>query len=168
MPFIPSAAQINAGGFTSYALAQHQEASTVDGGTATAGSWVTRTINTEVSDTDGIMSLSANQISLVAGTYKCWIRAALNGVNQCSNRLRNVTDGVTLLNGSSENAVVGGATISGFIMGRFTIAAGKLIEIQSNVRTTKATDGFGVQAGGWVTGGVAVEIYIDCEFWKVA
>ena len=46
------------------------------GGTFTSGSWQTRTLNTEDSDTGGNCSLSSNQFTLDAGTYEINARAS--------------------------------------------------------------------------------------------
>ena len=40
-----------------------------NGGTFSSGAWRTRTLNHEISDPDGIVSLSSNQFTLQAGTY---------------------------------------------------------------------------------------------------
>jgi hypothetical protein len=74
------------------------------GGTATAGSWQTRTINFE-NDPSGIVTLpGSNQFQLTAGTYEIVCEAngyACNG-HQC--RLYNVTDAAVDAVGSAEFA----------------------------------------------------------------
>lgn len=151
-----------------YVLLRDEQTSGTDGGTATSGSFATRTLNTEVSDTDGVCSLSSNQITLAAGIYECTISAPTWRTSRHQIRLQNVTDATTVLVGTSEysgnqdaGGVFGPMTRS-VVMGRFTVAASKALEVQHRVEVTKATNGLGV-ATGWGT-----EVYAVAEFRKVA
>jgi len=145
---------------------QDQKSTTTDGGTYThsAGTWRTRDLNTEVTDTHSNASLASNQITLTAGTYECiiWVPSFNIGRNQA--RLRNTTAGTTLL----ESTVItsgSASTTSGIVMifGRFTVAASQALEVQHLGTSTQATNGFGL-AGS--TGGT--EIYTSCMFRRVA
>lgn len=164
-----AATWVEAGASGGIIVLQDQKTSGTDGGTFTSGAWRTRDLNTEVVDVGGHCSLSSNQFTLDAGTYE--IIAFVPGV-QCNShqaRLRNITDSTTTISGTSSFslATYNGETYS-IITGRFTIAASKAFEIQHICATTKATVGFGVNAGSYVAGGVANESYTTVILKKVA
>lgn len=149
---------------SSYVLVQDQKTQNTAGGTFTSGAWQTRVLNTEVNDADGICSLSSNQITLSAGTYRCFIRCPASFVDRHQARLQNVTDATTILLGTSENLQA--STVSNnsasVIVGEFTIAASKALEVQHRCQTTNATNGFGVPAN------FGTEVFTLAEFWKVS
>jgi hypothetical protein len=93
----------------------------------TTGAWRTRELTTEVIDTGAFGgfggAVPANQISLAAGTYLAYFNSPVGTNVGSRSRLRNVTDGATLVNGGN-NLYVG----VGF--GRFVLAATKTIELQ--------------------------------------
>lgn len=142
-----------------------EKASGTNGGTATSGSWFTRTLNTEAFDTGGIGSLAANVITLPAGTYECDIDVPGSDVTQHQARLYNVTGTAVLLYGST----TAGTTAGGFgtshsrITGRFTLAGATEIQVEHRVATTKADTGLGAAASFG-----NVEVYTVARFWKVA
>lgn len=149
-----------------YVKVSDTKASATDGGTFTTGAWRTRDINTEDSDTAGICSIAANQITLSAGTYICKIFAPAYGVDQHKARLQNTTGATTLVLGKRANAGAPGASAGmseSIIAGKFTVAAAQALEVQHYCRTTRATDGFGT---GFADAGVS-EVYTVAEFWKV-
>ena len=143
---------------------QEQQTSGTDGGTFTSGSWVTRTLNTEVVDTGSNCTLSGNQFTLAAGTYRIHWSAPAFKCDQHHTRLQNVTDSATVLNGTSEYA---NATNSignrSFGEGRFTIGTAKALEIQHQCATTQATNGLGVKSSLASTGEVYTTVWIERE-----
>jgi hypothetical protein len=143
------------------------KASGTDGGTSTSGSWETRTLNTEKSDTGNHCSLSSSQFTLDAGTYEIRASAPANQATYHQARLQNVTDAATILSGTTEytQSTSDNQMTRSFIMGRFTIGASKALEIQHRVASGRATYGYGIAAGGGFT--VAEEIYTVVELWKV-
>lgn len=146
-----------------YILIQDQKAANTNGGTFTSGDWRTRDLNTEVIDPGGHASLSANQITLAAGTYLLRASAPANWVVNHKTRWQNITDGTTTLEGTSE-AVSSASSANqtrSFVIGRFTIAASKTFELQHQCSTTRATDGFG-EASNFGT-----EIYSIVELWRI-
>ncbi len=146
-----------------YIRLHDSKATTVNGGTFTAGAWQKRDI-TEDQDTEGHCSVAASVITLVAGTYDCHISCIGYDVNQHQARLRNTTDGATTVLGTSEYpAASDNVSNSSTIRGRFVIAASKDFEIQHRCAATKTTNGFGV-----ATSFGENEIYTVAEFWKVA
>lgn len=128
------------------------------GGGSSPGSWVTRDINTEVTDAGGFVHLSTttNQFIIQPGNFRCQgsVPSYYSGPNQA--RLQNVTDSVTTLLGTSEIVNTGIAVQTRtFIFGLMTSTAPKLYEIQHRVTNTKATNGLGVPAN------FTTEIYSD-------
>ena len=147
-----------------YAKLSDTKATGTNGGTFTTGGWRTRTINTEDNDIAGIVSISANQFTLSAGTYRIRATATAYAVGQNQLRLRNVTDATTTLVGTSCYAT---GTFNAFniagLVGEFTISATKSFEIQHRGAATVADTGFGVPANFGES-----EVYTVVEIWKVA
>src|SRR5690606_24299823 len=86
---------------TDYILIQDRKPDGTTGGTFTAGSWQTRDLNTEVVDTGNHATLSSNQITLAAGTYRVRAIAPARAVNNHRARFQNVSDGTTAAMGSN-------------------------------------------------------------------
>lgn len=138
-------AMVSATAVHNYILIQEQQTSGTNGGTFTSGSWQTRTLNIEVTDSGNDASLASNQITLAAGTYEAIITSHAYRVDGHACRLQNVTDSATLVNG--EGAISFAASDYGaehsLGFGRFTIASSKVLELQAKCNTTRATDGLG-------------------------
>tara|TARA_R100000808_G_scaffold803_2_gene3943 strand:- start:143 stop:727 length:585 start_codon:yes stop_codon:yes gene_type:complete len=101
------------------------------GGASTTGSWVTRVLNTEATDTGNHCTLSSNQFTLSAGTYEVIASAPFYKTNNTAMRLYNVTDSSTVLRSTShymDNSY--GVSSICHIIGYFTVAASKALEIQ--------------------------------------
>lgn len=149
-----------------YILVREEQVSGTQGGTATSGSWETRTINTEVSDTGGHCTLpGSNVIRLAAGTYRYNIICPAQTDGSHKARLYDVTAGAQVTNGEGQNARTTTAvlvTVS-TIKGVFTIGSTNDFRIEHMVETTKTTSGFGFMSNM----GIA-EVYTIAEFWKVA
>lgn len=146
-----------------YIQVRDEKATTVAGGTFTAGAWQTRVLNTEVNDSASIASLVTNQITLAAGTYRARIRCPAMAVGAHQARLQNVTDTSTILIGSSSSSVVGAVDVTqSFIEGEFTIVASKALEVQHKSVGTQGTNGFGLASSSGAT-----EVYTVAEFWRV-
>ena len=141
------------------------KAANTHGGTFTSGAWRTRDINTEDSDDGGHCSISANQITLAAGTYTCRISANAYFIDSHKAKLYNISDSADVLIGTSEYTERGvTATQSrSIISGKFVLTASKVLEVQHYCATTQTTVGFGVACNFGVS-----EIYTVAEFWKVA
>jgi hypothetical protein len=159
-----SAFEAAAGGglFNAYALLREQQAAGTDGGGATSGSWQTRVLNTEAADPEGIVTLAANQFALAAGTYYFYARAPAHQCNSHQAKLRNITAGADALIGTPVNSPTTNGTISdAIVQGRVTFAVTTTLELQHQVETTKATNGFGVNANFGVT-----EVYSEVLIWR--
>lgn len=147
-----------------YILLKDVKVAATPGGTFTKDTWQQRNINTEEIDTGDNCSVASNQITLDAGTYECLIKCPAYRVDNHKARLRNITDNSTTLEGTGEFTVDSADYVqtSSFIMGRFTIAAGKAFEIQHYCSTGRANDGLGVPVS------FVNEVYTIAEFRKVA
>jgi len=142
----------------SYVHVRDEKAQFTGGGTFTSSAWRTRDLNTEASDTEGLCTLASNQITLVAGTYECWIACPAWNVGRNQARLQNVTDATQLLLGNCLYSV--NAMTLSVVAGRFTVAASKAIEVQHWGETTVADLGFGVETR------IGTEVYTVAEFWR--
>ncbi|MBE3142977.1 MAG: hypothetical protein IMZ61_03525 [Planctomycetes bacterium] len=145
-----------------YICIQDQKAQNTGGGTFTSGAWRTRDLNTEVSDDGGHASVASNQITLAAGTYICHIRCPAYIADRVQARLWNITDSALVLLGASVYSATVYTQNDSIIVGKFTLAAPKVLEVQHICTTTSATLGFGVASN------FGTEIYTQVEFWKVA
>lgn len=148
--------------FVSRALIADQKDYNVAGGTFTSGAWRTRDLNTELYDPDAIVSISSNQFSLAAGTYRVrWWAMAHDHVNQTVSKLYNATDAADVATGTptyiSNNTLSHGVT-------EVTIAGTKAFEIQHYSQATQASSGFGTphNLSGYYN------YYTVVEIWQVA
>lgn len=129
-------------------ILQDQKTQNTQGGTFTSGAWRTRDLNTEVVDTGSHCTLSGNQFTLGAGTYRLTASAFAFAVGSHQLRIQNTTDATTTITGLTQYAQPSVA-LSGnlaYVEGRFTIASSKTFELQHRCSSTKSTDGFGVAA----------------------
>jgi len=127
-----------------------------------SGTWTTKRINTENHDDGGYASISDNQITLTLGTYRASISSPVR--RNCrlhKARLRNITDDVTTLVGTSEDQHddYSRESARSFISGQFTISATTVFEIQ---HYKQSGSGWGLP-----TNVGEVEVYTVAEFWKV-
>jgi len=124
------------------------KAANTAGGTFTDGAWQTRTLNTEVLDSDNHCSLSVNQFTLTAGTYDIFVKAPAFrcGGHMC--RLYNATDATVIAYGSTEYSDKTGtyAVTNSFLRHRFTIGASKALRIEHRSSDIRTTDGYGLAA----------------------
>jgi len=136
------------GGALDLIILRDEKAQNTSGGTFTSGADRTRTLNTIAVDTGGHCSLSSNQFTLAAGTYRIDAQVPAFAVNRNQAWLYNVSDSVDVIIGTSafaQSATALSSSVS-VIQGRFTIAASKTFEIRHRCNTTVATYGFGVEA----------------------
>lgn len=154
-----------------YVKVSEQEASGTSAGTATAGTWQTRVLNTKESDTSTIASLctgngvpvvtctGANQIVLPAGTYHVNALSPYSETNQLLTRLQNITANTTLLMGTSGYAATTVSNITtSFIFGNIILASPSALSVQFQIGTTGA---LGQQSS------LGTEVYTIAEFTKV-
>ena len=143
-----------------------EESGSAHGGTFSSGAWRTRVLNIEKADIGGHATLSSNQITLAAGTYRIAASAPAYKVNRHQTRLYNVTGGTTIIAGTSEyidtSATYSDATRS-FINGQFTLATSKVIELQHRCSTSVSNQGLGI---GSTFGEVSV--YSEVQLWRIS
>ena len=151
--------------FVSYAfLADRHGPTDGDRGTFTSGGWRTREINTEVVDTDNIVSLSSNQFTLQAGTYQIKFGACAYRVNRHITRLRQISPAATIASSSAQYSWASDSNLQwsrGFA--RLTISQATAYEIQHYCQTTGNSNGFGFQMTYSTSDYVQVEIYKEAS-----
>lgn len=142
------------------ALYQHQQASGVAGGTFTLGAWRTIPLTIEVFDPNNIGTLAANQVTLIAGTYRFTAWTNAYQVSNAQGRLFNVTTASVIAYGRS-SVFTGASTDLLTVEGRFTIAGATVVQLEAQSSATQVTDGFGspVTFGG-------TEVYAGITFIK--
>lgn len=144
-------------------VAQDEKSLGTAGGTFTAGAWRTRTLNTLVQNHIGGASLASNQITLPAGGYYAFASAPAYNVDAHQLRLQNVTDGATLIRGSTPFAgdllLLVNEGVTAHLVGWFSLSAPKAIELQHRCALTRATDGLGL-ASPWDVGIFAQVLFV--------
>lgn len=129
---------------TTYAILKHTVAANTAGGTCTNGSFATRTIN-EVTTPQGWVSLSTNQFTLDAGTYR--ISAIANGYrpNAMRMQLYNETDTTIVSHGTSGFNNSGQSFVTRSVIStQFAIASEKTFTIKWRCGATGTTTGWGL------------------------
>lgn len=154
------------GSYMGYIKLEDQKSNTTVGGTPSAATWNTRTLNTEVADTNNDCSLSSNQFTLTAGTYEIFAMAAAYRAGRNKLRLRNTTDGTTLIMGINNYALASGDTTgtTALLVGTFTVSASKTLEIQ---HYTESANG-GSQGLGAANSTGETEVYCSVEIRRVS
>jgi hypothetical protein len=123
-----------------------ERASGTNGGTCTAGSWMTRTLNTLGGDSNFI-SLSNSRFSLQPGVYFIEIVAPGHGVNQHQAKLRVIETNSDVLYGTNVSSASNApSTTLSVIMGEVVVQATSTFEIQHRCSTPRADSGFGLAA----------------------
>lgn len=136
------------GGGVQVAYLKDVKSSGTNGGTFTAGSYQTRTLNT-LEDPDGIVtSLSSNQFTLPAGNYEIHGEGIAHAVFKHKLKIRNITDSTDDIIGMTcEENNVSFEHGRAVVMGRLTLAGSKTFELQHRCVVTRGTDGYGIAAG---------------------
>jgi len=140
-----------------------EKAANTAGGSSSAATWHTRTLNTSVLNQITGASLGSNQITLPAGTYRIRARAPGWVSDRMKLRLRNITDASDELIGSSDyNGGTNFVQTDATLQGRFTIADIKVFELQHYIQTAKGTQGLGIETNAGVAE-VYAEVWIEQE-----
>jgi hypothetical protein len=152
-----------AGGAGDYILIVDKKTQNTAGGTFTSGAWRTRDLNTKVVDSGSNATLSSNQVTLAAGTYRFEAVAPVNSTDRHQMRLYNVTDSSVIQLGMVMDANASTYLYTaGYVAGQFTIGSSKTIRVEHRCELTRSTNGFGLPAN-W-----GDEIYAILQLWKVA
>jgi hypothetical protein len=153
--------QGDAGSLTPVFWAQDQKSLNVSGGNAVAGG-NDRTLNTVVRNTITGASLSGNQITLPAGTYRIRASAPAAYVGTHKLALMETTTNNLISSGPNENSVSGSSQTRAYVgPAEFVFPTGKTFYLKHYV-TSAATNGLGTYVS-W-----AVEIYTEIFIEKVS
>ena len=148
--------------FQSYAIICDQKSNNVDGGSyATVNGWITRDLNTEISDPDSIVSIASNRFSLTAGSYLIEFSSPARNLSEFQARLYNYTDSSVVQYGRSAYAKDGYNVSYGDGAARVVITDTKEFEIQ-----LKGSRSEGTEALGRATNLGGVEIYTTVKIYK--
>lgn len=143
---------------------REEQTSGTQSGTFTSGAFRTRAVNTIAVDETGQVSLSSDQFTLPAGTYRVDAKAEFFASAANILRLQNITDAETTLVGLNDHSTAA-ANADGHachLGGLFTITASKTFELQHRCGLTKTTNGFGVSH----TFGIN-EVFVHIELLKI-
>lgn len=128
-------------------IAIFQHLTSASGGTATAGAWTKRLLDTTHKNIIKGCSISASQITIPAGTYPLKAFATFYKTYSAEIAIYNVTDASYIAYGTSARTDAGDATASyAAIDTEFTITAQKVIELRYYVQTTTSSNDLGVSA----------------------
>jgi uncharacterized delta-60 repeat protein len=125
-----------------------QKASGVDGGTFTAGSWITRELNQIITNSSNVI-LDSNRITLYPGTYEVSASAPAFMCGKHKIRLQNVTTDVTEKNGSAaySSSSGDGSVSSSLLEVTLVVTDTTDYEIQHRCSNTKTGTGLGISTG---------------------
>ncbi len=149
--------------FTSYAIIADQKAQNTAGGTFTSGAWRTRDLQTEIADPNGIVSISANQFTLAAGSYLIRWGAVARLVDRHQTRLYDVTGTAEVGVGDSlyaTNSYRGDGWSRGYA--RVTPSGSNVYRIEHRCDTSYSADGLGLACN------YTTEQYCTVEIFKEA
>lgn len=144
----------NPNAFWDTILLTYQLTAGTDSGAASAATWNTFPLNTEVQDTGNLCTLSSNQFALLAGTYEFFDTSFRVHAETATNiRLRNITDsadvpGLACMGSYNDSTI----SIEGrnTITGRFTLAATKTLAVQIYTQSARSTYAWGLPASAGV------------------
>ncbi len=148
-----------------FAQIQDQKPSGTNGGSSVSAVWTTRTLNTTVFNEITGLTLSANLISLPAGTYYVEVSSPLGTPTNFRLRLWNNTDSSTVLLGQNNTMTLNNSSPRAELAGRFTISSSKSLVVQYYASTSVANVGLGYANS---TSGSDVEIYTDTRIWRIS
>ncbi len=149
-----------------FVYVRQEEAAGVDGGTFTSGAFRTRVLNTLViNDIGAGVSLAANELTLPAGTWRCWVSMPSFTVFGSAGRLFNVTDGVAVPDLITATGLSLDGANPAIMRGQFVLAASKVLRLEHQCVTTRATDGFGLSTSA---PSAQTSLYTDATFLRVA
>lgn len=147
---------------TRVAYIKDVKAANTNGGTATSGSFQTRTLNTLEGDSS-FVSLASNQFTLQPGTYHITAYVPGFAVGRSVAKLRNTTDSTDPIIGKvMQTSTSDSIVVDSVVAGVFSISSAKTFEIQHRVETTNADDGHGIAANLGVS-----EVYTVVKLEKV-
>ncbi len=154
----------NCGLFSSYASICDQKSSGTAGGEGSTSTWNIRDLNTEITDPDGIVSISSNKFTLGAGNYLIKWTTPGHRINRNQSRLYDVTNTAVIGYGQSMRSYQSDVTTTnskGFA--RVTPSGSTEYRIEHNYESHEGGEDFG-QGNSFGS----VEIYTIVEIYKEA
>ena len=154
----------NCGLFSSYASICDQKSSGTAGGEGSTSTWNIRDLNTEITDPDGIVSISSNKFTLGAGNYLIKWTVPGHRINRNQSRLYDVTNTAVIKYGQSMRSYQSDVTTTnskGFA--RVTPSGSTEYRIEHNYESHEGGEDFG-QGNSFGS----VEIYTIVEIYKEA
>lgn len=150
--------------FVSYAAICDQKASGTAGGTFTNSAWRTRDLNTEITDSDNIVSILNNQFTLIAGSYLIKWRAPAYRCGRHQSLLYDITAGAIAGMGQStlSDSGVDGDVNESYGNLRVTFNSSNTYQIRHRCAVTEGTYGLGYPCS------MALEHYTNVEIYKEA
>jgi hypothetical protein len=140
-------------------ITREEQTANTSGGSSSAATWHTRTLNTTPTNTIAGASVASNQITLPPGTYEIDATTPSYRGNRSTARLRDTTGAADLIIGTnaySTNSAGANTSARNTIKGRFTLTTTSVLELQTYIQTAFATRGLGVEANAGV-----VEVYSE-------
>ena len=134
-----------------------------NGGSSTANAWTTRPINTEEFDDIGI-TLSANQITIPAGTYLMQASGKFiaDTAYAARVRLQNITATSTIAVSDTDYAGNTAIMLTPYLMpAKVTFAVSTVVELQYYTTLAKATTGLGNPASIASTNEIYAQLFIE-------
>jgi hypothetical protein len=147
-------------------ILEYRVAPSANGGTATAGSWATRPLNTEVLDTGNICTLAANKFTLDSGKYIFECSGVFFNTNNSFMRLYNTSDASAVLQ-SIDADPQSAANYNCSFHGYFDISTSKTFEIQYLTQNTWATNGLGGGAGGTASPAMSYNTFLSVRLYRI-
>jgi hypothetical protein len=150
---------------------EDQKTQGTSGQNLTTNTWVKRDLNTEVLDTNSDCVMGTNGFVLSAGTYDIEGRAPAYKADRHKIVLYNATDAVLIASGECAYVPSADGQTECFMRARFTIAAGKTLEVW-HYAVNGVAGGGGVETNAGATGlaaaGTTVEKYTHLELTRRA
>lgn len=125
-----------------------QKESGVNGGTFTAGSWITRELNQIVTNSTNV-TIENNHFTLQPGVYEISVVAPAYMCGAHKIRLQNITLDETIKVGTAafSSSVNGGAVSNSLLEATVVVKNESNFEIQHRCSVTRTNDGFGIATG---------------------
>lgn len=151
--------------FTNTIIIQDLKSKGTDGGGSTSGSDQVRVLNSSSDTGSNLVSLSSNQFTLKAGTYRIFASAPFFQGGRCQIWLYDNTNSVVVLVGDVCFTSNAGAYASGVsrITGIFTLASQAALSIAYRCQNSIATNGLGV-SGNYATPNQEVYTTVCLEY----
>jgi hypothetical protein len=142
--------------YTSIAIMRDERSSGTAGGSSSATTYNARTLNTEHYDPDGIVTISSNQFTPVAGDFDLIAWATTYKTNNSVMRLWNVTAGTEVARGSGVNSAAADTiAMQCFLACKFTANGTDVYRFDTYSSAASATSGLGLAFS------IGTEVYLE-------